>query len=90
MSIDENLIRLTARQAVDLLRASEVSPLELVEAALARHEAVDGSVNAMPTLCAERARDQARRIIDRGTPSHEGVEAAGVWLGGLPIAVKDL
>ncbi len=90
MPIDENLITRTARQAVDLLRAGEVSSLELVEAALARHEAVDGAVNAMPTICAERARSHARRIIDSGTSLQDRVEAGGVWLGGLPIAVKDL
>ena len=88
MPADQSLTMLTACQAVDLLRAGDVSPLELLDASLARHEAIDGAVNAMPTICAERARDHARRIIDTGAP--DSVEEGGVWLGGLPIAVKDL
>ena len=80
------LIALTARQAVDLLGRGEVSPLELVDAAAARIEATDGAINALPTLCLDRARDHARRIASGAA----GRPAAGPWLGGLPIAVKDL
>lgn len=79
------LHRLTALAAADLLRRGEVSPLELVEAALARIRATDGEINALPTLCAERARAHAKAITagrDRGRRR--------AWLGGLPIAVKDL
>ena len=54
---------LSAREAVRQLRAKEVSPLELIDAALARIAAVDPAVNAVPTLCVERARDHARRIM---------------------------
>jgi amidase len=79
---DKGLTRLTASEAVGLLRRREVSPLELVDAALARIEAVDGAVNALPTVCAERARAHARRLTDAGAPS--------TALGGLPLAVKDL
>jgi amidase len=81
-----NMFRLTAEQAVGLLRAGEVSPSELVEAAAARIEAVDGTLNALPTRCLERAREAARRI------EREGRERAGDprWLGGLPVAIKDL
>lgn len=71
-------------EAVQRLRRSELRPIELVEAALARIVEVDPAVNAMPTLCAERARERARRL--ERTPSAEG----SGWLGGLPIAVKDL
>lgn len=90
MPVDKNLIKMTAREAVEHLNAGDLSPLELVDAALERHEAVDGIVNAMPTICAERARAHARRIADAGPPSRNGTEPNGVWLGGLPIAVKDL
>jgi amidase len=78
--------RLTARQAVALLKRREVSPTELVEAALARIEATDGHVNAVPTRCAERALAAARRIEAAGPPEAPG---AG-HLYGLPIVVKDL
>ena len=46
-------------------RAARFSPLELIDAALARIAAVDPAVNAVPTLCAERAREQARRLTGR-------------------------
>lgn len=81
------LFQLTAREAVALLDKGEVSPLELVEAAAARIAAVEPALNALPTLCLDRARDHARRLM-RG----EGREMAGQpgWLGGLPVSIKDL
>lgn len=79
------LFRLTAREAVALLRAKEVSPTELVRASLDRIAATDGALNAVPTLCAERALAHARRL-EASAPGERG---AG-WLGGLPIVVKDL
>jgi amidase len=78
--------RLTAREAVRLLRAGEISPVDLVQASLARIESTDGALNAVPTRCAERALAHARRL--EGAKPAEGREHA--WLGGLPIAVKDL
>ena len=80
------LWKLSARAVVDLLKKAEVSPVELIDAALARIEGVEPHVNALPTLCAERAREHAKRIMDRGTA---GDRAPG-WLAGLPVAIKDL
>jgi amidase len=85
MAADSQLTSLTARQVVELLHQRKVSPLELVDAAAARIAAADKPVNAMPTLCLDRARDHARRIMEQKT---SGSNAP--WLGGLPIAVKDL
>jgi amidase len=79
------LHRLTALEAVTLLKRGEVSPLELVEAAARRIEATDGQINALPTLCLERARDHAERLM-----AERGREHQEPWLGGLPVAVKDL
>jgi amidase len=81
MSMDE-LTRLSAREAVRLLAAGEVSPLELIDAALARIEAVDPLVNAVPTRCPERARTHAHRIMAGTAPVGR--------LGGLPVLIKDL
>ena len=81
-----DLYRLTAIQAVDLLTRGEVSPLELVEAAAARIAATDGALNAMPTLCLERARERAKRLM---AEKRDGDRAPG-WLAGLPVAIKDL
>ena len=78
------LIKLTAREAVTLLRKRQVSPLELVDAAIARIEEVNHAVNALPIRCFDRARDQAKKIMGEGTKALER------RLVGLPIAVKDL
>ncbi|MDQ0395921.1 amidase [Labrys monachus] len=86
MNDGDDLIRLSAGAVVDLLRRREVSPLDLVEASLARIAEVDGAVNAMVTLCAERARDQARRLMAQPPAPAQDFR----WLGGLPFAVKDL
>ena len=81
--MSDDLIALSAVEAMHRLRRRELRPLDLVEAALARIAEVEPAVNAMPTLCAERARAHARRL-ERTPPEGPG------WLGGLPIAVKDL
>ena len=79
----DDLIRLTAVEAVRLLRAGDVSPAELLDAAEGRIAAIDGRVNALPTLCFDRARRRAGHL------SFDG-ERPDAWLAGLPIAVKDL
>ena len=83
MSADLSLIRLSAREAVQLLEVGEVSPLELIDAALARIEEVEPQVNALPTLCPERAREKAKSLPARADDAHG-------WLAGLPVAIKDL
>jgi len=82
MAKGDDLIRMTARQVVALLERRQVSPLELIDAAMARIEAVDGAVNALPIRSIERAREQARRL-PRPPEDRRG------WLGGLPLAIKD-
>lgn len=77
-----DLHRLSANQAVEMLRRRQVSPLELIEIAAARIAAVEPAVNAVPTLCLDRARAHARKIIDGKAP-------AGL-LAGLPILIKDM
>jgi len=77
------LWRLSATEIVAQLRRRAVRPLDLIDAALARIEAVGGSVNALPTVCAERARAAAKQL-DGKTSDDPG------WLAGLPIAIKDI
>jgi amidase len=81
----DELVKTTAREAVALLAKREVSPLELIDAAEARIAEVDGAVNALPTLCFDRARQRARRLME-GPP---GDPPPG-YLHGLPVAIKDL
>jgi len=76
------LWRLSATEAVAMLRRRELSPLELVDAAAARIEAVEPKVNALPIRFLDVARDEARRFPREGR-DHPG------WLAGLPMAVKD-
>jgi Asp-tRNA(Asn)/Glu-tRNA(Gln) amidotransferase A subunit family amidase len=67
------------------IRAREVSPVALVEEALARIAARDAELNAFQLVLAEQALAEAR--------SAEREIAAGGWRGpmhGVPIAIKDL
>ena len=79
---------LCATPAIDLarmIRSRELSAAELLEAVLARVEAVNPSVNAIVTLAAEQARAAAADLDARA--------ARGSFAGplhGLPIAIKDL
>jgi amidase len=87
MSMSDDIIRMSATEAVARLARREISPLDLIEAAAARIAAVEPAVNALPTLCLDRAREHARRLMNG-----QGREAEGEpgWLGGLPVAIKDL
>jgi amidase len=79
---------LVARPAVELRRLigeKQVSPVELLEACIARIEAVNPFVNAVTATCFERARKEAKaaeRAVLDGRP-------LGL-LHGLPVGVKDL
>ena len=76
------LWQLSAAEAVDKLRRADLSPLEMVEAAVARIQAVEPHINALPIRFFDEARAQAQAF--RRQPSdHPG------WLAGLPIAIKD-
>ncbi len=76
---------LTALEQSRLLRTKTLSARELLDAHLAQIARWNPQVNAIVTLLAEQAREQAR-LADESL-------AAGQWLGplhGLPIAHKDL
>jgi amidase len=80
---DQTLVRATACAIVDKLNAGEVTPLDLLDVLEQRIAEVDGKVNALPTLCFDRARTHAEALMkkplgDRGL------------LAGLPVPIKDL
>jgi amidase len=80
-----DLCFLTAVELADRIRRREVSVTEVVRAHLGQIERVNPAVNAIVTLTAERALDEASRKdaeLARG--------AAGGPLFGLPVAHKDL
>jgi amidase len=85
--MSSELCEMTAAEAVQRLKAGEVSPTELVDAAYARIAAIDPHLNAMPTLCEVRARAHAKRIEQEKIPANERPPG---WLGGLPVSIKDL
>ena len=77
--------RLRAVELRRLIGARQLSPVELLEACIARIEAVNPFVNAVTATCFERARSEARaaeRAVTAGRP-------LGL-LHGLPLGVKDL
>ena len=84
----DELWRMSAVEAVARLRKGEISPLELVEASAERIAEVEPAVNALPTLCLDRARDHARCIMQGGAACDAAGEAG--WLAGLPVSIKDL
>ena len=85
--MSDELIRMTANDAVAALTAGRITPLDLIEAAAARIEAVEPAVNALPTLCLDRARDHAKALM--AGRRREAAGEAG-WLAGLPVVIKDL
>src|SRR3954464_14499996 len=82
------LWKMTAVEAVARLKKKEISPLDLVEASAKRMAEVEPAVNAMPTLCLDRARDHAKKIMAGGAACEASGEAG--WLAGLPVSIKDL
>ncbi|TMD14535.1 MAG: amidase [Chloroflexi bacterium] len=84
--VDPGLVRLSLAEAADLIQRREVSPVELLDAVLARIAAVDPRLNAFTTLVpVDEARDAARAA--------EREIAAGRYRGplhGIPAGVKDL
>ncbi len=73
------LIKLSAREVHRLLRGKDISPLQLLDALEERIAEVDQAVNAVPTLCFDRARERAQSRDFSTLP-----------LAGIPVAIKDL
>jgi amidase len=80
---DQGLVRMTACAVVDKLKSGEVTPLDLLDVLEKRIAEVDGKVNALPTLCFDRARTHAKTLMQK--PAGE----RGL-LAGLPLPIKDL
>src|SRR3954447_6950879 len=81
--MNDDLIRQDAVAIVGRLKGGEVTPHDLLDALEKRIAAVDGAVNALPTLCFDRARHNADRLMQ--TPIAERGQLAG-----MPIPIKDL
>jgi amidase len=81
--VSSELINATAGALVARLRQGEISPHDLLDALEARIGKVDGEINALPTLCFDRARRYADSLL-RKPVAERGL------LAGLPIPIKDL
>ena len=77
------LYRSTANEIHARLKSGEISPVDCLDALEARIAAVDSKVNALPTLCFDRARAHARELMKKPI-SERGL------LAGLPVPIKDL
>src|SRR5882757_9912183 len=80
---DQGLVRATACAIVDKLNKSDITPLDLLDALEKRIAEVDGQVNALPTLCFDRARAHAKSLMQRPL-GERGL------LAGMPVPIKDL
>lgn len=81
----EELPRLTIREASTLIQRGELSPLELVETTLERIGRLNPKVNAYITVMTEEALEAAKRA--------EQAVAKRKWPGplcGIPVSLKDL
>ncbi|MFZ1815808.1 MAG: amidase [Rhizobiaceae bacterium] len=79
-----DLCYLTASEAVARFKARKLSPVELLEAVIARADAVEGTINALTFKHYDEAMDLARKA--------EARYAAGADTGpleGLPVGIKD-
>ncbi len=85
--MDKGLVELTASEVVEGLKKGEISPLELISVAETRILETEPAINALPTLCFERARVQAKALMEQ---ERHGAENSRGWLAGLPVAIKDL
>jgi amidase len=74
----------SAREVIQLIRSRELTALDLTESIIARIEAIDGYLNAVPVRRFSDALEDARRV-DRLIASDERLGP----LVGLPITVKE-
>ncbi|MBN2033069.1 MAG: amidase [Deltaproteobacteria bacterium] len=81
----EGIHERSAVELVRLIRAGDISPLEVMVETLRRIERVNPLLNAFISLRAEEAIDEAKAMTRR-----LGAGEAPGMLGGVPIGVKDL
>jgi aspartyl-tRNA(Asn)/glutamyl-tRNA(Gln) amidotransferase subunit A len=82
--VTETIHALTIERLQVLIRASEVSPVAVVDACLGRIDSLNGRLNAFATVVADAAREAAREA--------DAEIRAGQWRGplhGIPVGIKD-
>lgn len=85
--MDDTLWKNSACKIVDALARREIKPTEVLNALQGRCETVSDNINALPTLCFDRAQKAALQI---GTDL-EGKHDKGAFspFFGLPVPIKD-
>lgn len=83
MTSSRELVRATACENVERLKRGDITPHDLLDALESRIKEVDGQVNALPTLCFDRARTHADALMKKPV-SERGL------LAGMPVPIKDL
>ena len=81
---DSELVTLTISELAPKIKAKEISPVELTEAALAQADRLQPSLNSFITILHEQARSQAKE--------QEAALMRGEYRGplhGIPIGIKD-
>lgn len=78
---DEDLLFTTAARAAALIRQRKLSPVELMEAVLARARAIQPTLNPFVALLEERALAEAKAAMDAPRPD--------LPLHGVPVSIKD-
>ena len=79
-----DLATLTLKEASDLIRRRDVSPVELTDACLRRIDRYNAALNAFVTIARHEGLQTARQL--------ESEQRRGVWRGplhGIPVALKD-
>ena len=79
------LVQQSASELRRMILAHEVSPIEVLDAYIARIQAIDPQINAFTATCFDEARVTAAALADRIAKG----EAPGL-LAGLPVAIKDM
>jgi len=87
MGEQDDILFGTARELAKAIRERKLSPVEVLEASLARIDEVDGRVNAIIWRNDEEARDRAARAADAVV--HQDPDELPPFHG-VPIPVKDL
>ncbi|MDA0770557.1 MAG: hypothetical protein BZY79_04585 [SAR202 cluster bacterium Casp-Chloro-G4] len=81
---NDDIMELTIAELAPKIKAREVSPVEVTEAALAKAERLQPKLNSFITILYDQARDQARQL--------EAELMRGEYRGplhGIPVGVKD-
>ena len=84
-SADLELCYLSASEALERFKARTLSPVELLDAHIARTQAVNPALNAITYDYFDRAREQAKRAEAKYARTDGRLRA----LEGVPVAIKD-